>query len=462
MNSARQKLRSVQGFEDHAAEPVFQDLEAAGETELGDSRGTELRSMDAATLAVYDAETPEPRIMLPRIRIDAFVASEPLVAAVECVAGDRRAVRSEFALRRGGFAEAMERYREHAPADLVVIEDSGSADQLEWRIEALAELCPPTARLVIIGERNDIILYRRLIRIGASDYLVQPVTPLTLLDSITSIFMEEEDTKDLGLVIAFVGARGGVGSSTIAHNAAAIFSQHFDATTLLIDADIGFGTAALQFDVSPPQGLADALKEREDLDLEVLERLSHWRYKRLGILAAPDRAEQMAAPDEGVMRHVVDQARRIAKYVVLDLPHGWAPWTAEALAAADRVVLVATPDLPSLRNARTLLSLIHTMRPNDEPAQLVLNRMPPRGKPSVSVEDFARILDRKVIAAIPYDDAAASAEMSGRVLVEDAPGSEVVKAIEALAAGMAGRESLANRKAARKSLLARLFSGGRK
>lgn len=352
----------------------------------------------------------------------------------------------------------MERYRDHPPADLVVIEESGSAEQLEWQIEALAEFCPPTTRLLVIGERNDIVLYRRLIRIGVSDYLVQPVTPLALLDSIATIFMEEEDSKDLGLVIAFIGARGGVGSSTVAHNAAAILSRQFDATTLLIDADIGFGTAGLHFDMSGPQGLADVLKEGEDLDREMLERLTQWRDKRFGILTAPDRPDQMAAPDPGVMRHVVDQARRLARYVVLDLPHGWAPWTAEALAAADRVVLVAAPDLPSLRNARTLLALIQKLRPNDEPAQLVLNRMPLRGKPLISAEDFSRILDRKTIPALPCDDAAASAEMTGRILAETAPASAVVGAIEALVSGVVGREPVAPRKAARGSLIARLFS----
>lgn len=401
---------------------------------------------------------PEPRLMLPRIRIDAFVESAPLRAAIECVTQDRRAVRSNFAVHRGGFVEAMNLYRDHPPADLVVIEDSGSAEQLEWQIEALAEFCPPTTRLMVIGERNDIVLYRRLIRIGVSDYLVQPVTPLALLDSIATIFTEEEDSKDLGLVVAFIGTRGGVGSSTVAHNAAAILSRQFEATTLLIDADIGFGTAGLHFDVSSPQGLADVLKEGEDLDREMLERLTHWRDKRFGILTAPDRPDQMAAPDSGAMRHVIDQARRLARYVVLDLPHGWAPWTAEALAAADRVVLVAAPDLPSLRNARTLLALIQKLRPNDEPAQLVLNRMPVRGKPLVSKEDFSRILDRKNILALPSDDAAASAEMAGHVLAETAPASAVVGAIESLMSEMVGREPIATGKVAGRSLIGRLFS----
>ena len=456
MNSLRHQLHAVFGSETEIREA--DPMKVAGAIETGDGPGPAPRSQDGATMASSGADVPEPRAMLPRIRIDAFVESAPLHAAIECVARDRRAVRSDFAIRRGGFGAAMDLYRDYPAADLVMIEDSGSSDPLEWQIEALAEFCPPTTRLIVIGERNDIVLYRRLIKIGVSDYLVQPVTPLVLLDSIASIFMEEEDTKNLGLVVAFVGARGGVGSSTVAHNAAAILRRRFDATTLLIDADIGFGTAGLQFDVSSPRSLADVLKEGKDLDREMLERLTHWRDKRLGILIAPDRPDQMAAPDLGAMRHLVDQARLLAKYVVLDLPHGWAPWTAEALAAADRVVLVAAPDLPSLRNARTLLGLVQKMRPNDEPAQLVLNRMPVRGKPLVSKNDFSRVLDRKNILTLPCDDAAASAEMAGRVLAEDTPGSAIAGAIELLTAGLVGHEPTAKRKMARNSLIGRLFS----
>lgn len=462
MNSARQQLRSVQGLEVRTGEPEFRDQETAGSAVANSRSGREPCSEEADRTAGSDAEMLEPRLMLPRIRIDAFVESESLLAAVEAVARDRSAVRSEVGICRGGFAEAVERYREHAPADLVMIEDCGSIDQLEWQVEALAEFCPPSTRLVIIGARNDIVLYRRLIKIGVNDYLVQPVTPLALLDSIASIFSEEENITDLGLVIAFVGARGGAGSSTVAQNVAAVISRDFEATTLLIDAAIGFGTAALQFDISAPHGLADALKERDDLDREVLERLTYWRNKRFGILTAPDRPDQMTAPEPGAMRHLLDQARRLARYVILDLPHGWAPWTAEMVAAAEHVVVVAAPDLPSLRNTRTLLSLIREIRPNDEPAHVVLNRMPARGKPLVSREDFTRTLDRTVTVTLPVDDAAVSAEMAGRVLAEAAPGSAMIAATESLTAELVGRTSRATRKTARPSLLGRLFARDRK
>jgi len=459
MNPARQELAAVDNRQDDKPAP---DAQAFQVIDKRPSHAVPVAAnIEQPTPAGADATPPPPGLMLPRGRIDAFTASPSLLATLEAAAKDRRSVRSEFTIRPGGFAEAMDVYRGSPPPDLVVIEDSSAVEDLEWKIEALAEFCPPTTRLLVVGDCNDILLYRRLIKLGVSDYLVQPITPLTLLDSIAAIVIDEDDSKDLGLVVAFVGVRGGVGASTVAHNAASICARRFDATTLLIDADIGFGTAALQFDIAAPQGLADALKEGEDLDSEVLERLTHWRDKRFGILAAPDRPDQMAFPEPGVMRHLVDQARRLAKFVILDLPHGWSPHTAEAIAAADRVVLVATPDLPSLRNARTLLGLLQKLRPNDEPPQLVLNRMPTRGKPCVSKEDFVRVLDRKVAVALPCDEAAVSAEMAGCVLAEDAPSCDFVNGIGTLITEVSGREPFTSVKAIPASLFSRLFSRSR-
>jgi pilus assembly protein CpaE len=404
-----------------------------------------------------DGAKLQPRIDLPRVRIEAFVNSPSALAAVNGAATDRCAVRSEFSIYRGSFAEAMARYADHPPPDLIIIEAAGSREQLEFDIDVLSELCPATTRLVVIGDRNDIELYRRLLKIGVSDYIVQPVTSLRLLDSLATVFVEDDTAKDLGLVIAFVGARGGVGSSTIAHNTAAILRQRLDATTLLIDADIGFGTAALQFDISPPQGLGDALKEREDLNEEVLEHCTHWVDKRFGILVAPERLDQLTPPDPEAMRRLVEKSRRLASHIVLDLPHGWTPHAIEAIEAADRVVIVATPDLPALRNARTLMGLMKKLRPNDPPAHLVLNKMPLKGKPPVSPEDFSRILDRQIAAILPNDGSAVSSELEGRILCDSAPQCEMIRAIEALAAEISGREDFAKTNNRPRSFLGRLF-----
>ncbi len=395
--------------------------------------------------------------LLPRIKVDMFAESDSVRDSLDRAAADRRAVRTEFTLLEGSFAAAAERYRDAPSPDLIVVEQQGWVEDLDARIEALAEVCQQRTRLLVIGDRNDVVLYRHLLRAGVSDYLFQPVAPLVFLDAVQSIFDAEGEGGELGRAIAFVGARGGAGASTLAHNVAAAFGRDFELTTLLIDADLGFGTAALQFDVNPPGGLGEALTEGDDLTREVLEPLVHWRDKRMGLLVAPDRERHPAPPEPHAMRQVVDQARRLARIVVLDLPHGWAPWTMEALAAADRVVLVATPDLPSLRNARTLTGALAGLRPNDEPPLLVLNRVV--AKPLVPPEEFAKVLDCEVAARIPVEAAAAGAEMSGTLLADAVPRSEAVLAIMRLAEGLSSDGARPRAPRPRSSWLGRLLGG---
>ena len=441
-------------------EPIEQDLgkrphQEAARTAQEGRMPAETSSL-ADDLSITSEEIPELRASLPRLRIDAFIAGDDLAAVIGRSAEDWRAARAEFAIHPGGFEQAMARYREHPAPNLVLIEDAGSAEQLEWNIEALADYCPPSTRLVVIGTRNDIVLYRRLTRLGVSDYLVQPIRPLDLLESIASIFGDPEQSE-LGSVLAFVGARGGAGASTVAHNVAASLTGSIEATTLLIDAD-PFGTAALQFDVTSPHGFLDAVREGESLDRSTLDRLVHWRDKRLGLLVAPERPEPNEVVDAEAMRRMIEQARRLAQFVVLDLPHNLSPVTVEALASADRIAIVATPDLPSLRNARTLIEMIEKRRPNDAPPEIVLNRIPQRGKVLVPAEDYVRVLNRHVAAVIPLDSSTASAEMKGRVLVEDAPASSAAAALTLLATHMTGRKKQVSTPTP-KGFLTRLFGG---
>lgn len=397
---------------------------------------------------------------LPRLRAEAFVSRPETARVLEAAGRDRRAAKAEMVCRKGGFAAAIAHYGEHTPPDVIVLEFDGPQDALLSGLEDLAELCPPETRLLLIGADNDVTLYRRLMQMGVSDYLLRPVEPLVLLDAIIEIAGGGE-AEVQGQVIAFMGARGGVGSSTIAHNVAHHLAEAREAVTVLIDTVAGFGTAALQFDLQLERGLADALDEGESLDTEVLDRLVHWQGKRFGLLAAPT-APDAPPPPEGQIAHVIDQARRMARFVVLDLPGHWQPWMAEALQIADKVVLTAAPDLASLRNARTLMALFAQLRPNDALPALVLNALASRPAPPIGAREFARTLDLDPVAVIPADPATlGQAEMAGEVVLARAPRSAPARAIRALAEGLAGgRAGGGSAKPARNGLLAGLLGRG--
>lgn len=398
------------------------------------------------------------RRMLPRISIDAFVTNADVIQTVEKAVRDRRASRVEAQVLTGGFKQAIARYAEQPPADIIVIESVEPAELLSAQIDALADLCPPSSRLLLIGSENSVELYRKLLRLGVSDYLIRPVQPLSLIEALAGM-LGEDDNEILGQVLAFVGVRGGTGASTVAQNVAHGLAHKFNATTILIDADIGFGTASLQFDISPARTLDDAVKEGDALDKEVLERLVHWRDRRFGIIAAPARPDEAMLPGREQVRRIVEQARRVARYVVLDVPREWGPVATEVLTLADTVTLVATPDLVALRNTRTLIQMIKVLRPNDPAPAIILNQKPLRGKPAVTAEEFSATLNCPLMAQFPSDpETLAAAQMAGKILLEHAPKSQVASQILDLTSKLALHSvPRASEKPARTGVLAKLF-----
>ena len=138
----------------------------------------------------------------------------------------------------------------------------------------------------MIGHVNDVQLYRDLIRRGVSEYLIAPLEPLDILRTLSELYISPE-ARNLGRVIAVMGAKGGVGASTVAHNISWAIARNLDASTVVVDLDIAFGTAGLNFNQDPPQGIAEAVFAPERLDSNMLDRLLSRCSDNLALLAAP-------------------------------------------------------------------------------------------------------------------------------------------------------------------------------
>lgn len=250
-------------------------------------------------------------------------------------------------------------------------------------------------------------LYRRLLKFGVGDYLVAPVEPMAVIEAVAQLF-QGGAAEQLGKVVAFLGSRGGVGSSTVALNVATAMGNHCHAAALLLDLDLHFGTAAFDLNLEPAQGMREALDEGERLDPTLLDRLTTSYGDRLGVLAAPCKLDDAPCDPEGLAR-LIDTARATTPHLLLDLPHAWSPSVRRALLAADEIVLTATPDLAGLRNARNIAASLRAARPNDSPPRLVLNKLGVPKRKELSPEDFERVVELKPMVQIPHDPASFSA-----------------------------------------------------
>ena len=223
-----------------------------------------------------------------------------------------------------------------------------------------------------MGATNDIALYRQLVSRGVSEYLVPPVKPLNLIRAIGNIFADP-DTPFLGKSISVVGAKGGVGASTIAHNLAWSISENARLNATLVDLDLSFGTTALDFNQEGAQTVADALLAPERADEAVISRLLTKATDRLSLFTAPATInDDLEIPTEAY-DVVIQGVRRTTPYVVIDLPHMWNSWMSATLISSDEVILICQPDLASLRNGKNIIDKLKAERPNDNPPRLVLN-----------------------------------------------------------------------------------------
>ena len=408
---------------------------------------SELRHVEEA-VRMADLEAMRP---LPRISVHAFCESETLQNVMERCANDRRMAKVSLRITSGGIAAAANMFSGAPTPNLIILETKANVGSLLAELAPLAAVCDPTTKVVIVGYYNDIGLYRELIRNGISEYMVQPVGMPDILAAMASIFVDPE-AEPLGRSIAFIGSKGGTGASTIAHNCAFGISNLFSTETILADLDLPYGTANIDFDQDPAQGIAEAVFAPDRLDEVFLDRLLTKCSEHLSLLAAPSLLDRAYDFDGQAFQPVLDVLQRSAPVTVLDVPHAWSEWTRSVLASVDEVVIAAVPDLANLRNTKNMLDALRKMRPNDKPPHLILNQVGMPKRPEISPSDFCEPLEIDPIAIIPFDiNLFGNAANSGRMISEVDPRSPTAETFSQISHIVTGRAAI--RKAKKGGLL---------
>jgi pilus assembly protein CpaE len=380
-----------------------------------------------------------PRTPVPRISIHAFCEFPDTGTALEQAGTDRRLSKAHLTVQLGGIDAAVEHYTGQVTPNLLIVETKLHGAEALAALDRLAEVCDPATKVVVVGRQNDVELYRELMRRGASEYLVAPLAPLQLIEVISGLYLDA-GSNPIGRVVAVVGARGGVGSSTLAHNIGWCIAEEMHINTTIIDLDLPFGTVGLDFNDEASQGVVDALSAPERLDDVLLDRLLLKRGEHLSLFTAPAtlEREQDSAPE--AYEAVVHAVRQAIPCVILDLPHVWQPWVKAALLAADDVVIVATPDLTSLRNAKNIIDLLKTARPNDAPPRLVVNQIGIPKRPEIPTKDFAETMGLDPSALIAFEPQLfGQSANNGQMVIETSPKAPVSEAMRSLCRAITGR-----------------------
>lgn len=378
-------------------------------------------------------------VRVPNLSAAAFCLTDQTREAIERAGRDRRMSRVKMELCAGGIAEARKAFEARRTPALLIVEVDTTGAALLAQLDTLADICDPETRVVVIGTENDIALYRTLMARGIAEYLVGALTPVACVAMVQDLFGQGTASK-FGKVYAFVGAKGGVGSSTLAQNVAWTIAEEQASPTLLLDLDFRFGSAAVNYDVKPVMGLEKYIGDPDKLDAALLDRLSVQRGAFLSVLPGfEDPLGEVEAAPEAIER-LIELARASYPHVVVDLPHEWTAACRDALTSADQVVVVATPDLCSLRNARALMERLAALRPNDARPRLLLNACRMARRTEIDAVKFARSLDVEACGTITFDPAAfGNAAAAGCMIREQAPRCTSQRAVHDLACDLTGR-----------------------
>ncbi len=357
---------------------------------------------DAPVASVFGEEEDDLDIRpVPRISIHAFCETPGTSDLLEKAAVDRRLSKAHLTIHMGGIAKAVDHFQSAATPNLIIVEALEGGPSLFGQLGELAQVCDPSTKVVIIGRVNDISLYRELIRQGVSEYLVRPRSPMHIIKTISTLYVDPS-APPIGKTVAFVGARGGVGSSSIAHNVAWCAAEEHQSDTVILDLDLPFGTVSLDFEQDPTSGLIEALSSPERLDDVLLDRLLQKHTERLSLFTAPNLLDRDYELDDQAFETVVDVVRSAAPTIIIDVPHVWTSWSKRLLQTADEIVITAAPDLASFRNTKNLVDIIGASRPNDSAPLLVLNQFDPKIS-SVQSEQFVEHVGLKPALVIGWE-----------------------------------------------------------
>ena len=262
---------------------------------------------------------------VPRVSIQAFCELPDIAAIVNAAISDRRMAKAHIKQNMGGAPAAIEAFKNAPTPNVVVLEAPQNRTALLGQLEELAQYCDAGTKVVVLGKLNDIVLYRQLIARGVSEYLVAPFGVVDFVQAISHLF-SIPGSKPLARVVAVVGAKGGVGASTVAHNLAWSLASVTDMATVIADLDLAFGTAGLDFNQDPPQGVGEAVFAPERVDAVLVDRLLSKCGNNLNLLAAPATLDRILDFSETSFDSSLDSMRASTPWIVLDVPHLWSGW----------------------------------------------------------------------------------------------------------------------------------------
>jgi pilus assembly protein CpaE len=342
------------------------------------------------------------------------VATGPRLLACLADPASAQAVRDFAAAQRwrnaaiveGGVVAAQGQLQQQSPPTLLIVDVDDAEDPVQ-ALYALAELCPPEMSVIAVGQRNDLNLYRDLIELGVTDYLPKPISVPMLERALRRNKRgHNSDEPSKAQVITLMGARGGVGTTTIAAGLAWCLAHVHHRTVAVVDLDLHFGNLALSLDLVPGPGLREALEYPARMDARLLGSAMLHESPQLNVLAAEEPLVDSPQVAAGAADALVTVLRNDCDFIIVDLPRHLDELVRRTLTIATTIGVVTDLSLAAARDTLRLVEFNRVLAPTAK--HMVLGNQvgaPHRGE--VGRTEFERVVGLSLDAGIPFEAQAA-------------------------------------------------------
>jgi pilus assembly protein CpaE len=304
-------------------------------------------------------------------------------------------------IRRGTVRTAITAMAKLPTPEVLIIDIAGE-DQPLHALGELSEVVEPGVRVLVIGDTDDVDFYRHITRgMGVMEYIFKPITREAVARHFAPLVTRKtigQDAARGGRVIAVMGARGGVGATTISGNLAWMLGVTAKRHTVFLEADLHRGSGALLLGAKTGPGLRMALETPDRIDPLFVERAAQPITERLQVLASEEKLSEPLHYAPGAARRLIDALRVRYNFIIADVPFLPMPCNRELIEFAHHRVIVMDPSLASVRDTLRLLGLPNGPWQPQSPT-IVLNRQGrPGGLTRKQIEDGLKV---KIDVAIP-------------------------------------------------------------
>jgi pilus assembly protein CpaE len=341
-------------------------------------------------------------------RLACYLVEEATKAAVETIPFKELSITPE--IYGDGIAYAIEHLKKDRSPDIILVDISKSTMPLS-DLAALAEVCEPRVEVIVIGEKNDVGLFRSLLKAGVRDYLVKPLMESLLIKSIQEIVHQEEGVSKsslgslkAGKIVAVMGSRGGIGVSSIISNLGIVLSETYEKRTCILDMDMHTGTLPQYLDIESSEGFSQLFESPDRIDKILLDRYMTFYNERLGILCSElsflEKPQIKLESVDALFNFIAPQFH----YTLIDLPrHFSQPVISHVLTHASQLIVLCDYSITSLKDTCRILQMTKAFPNLTHGTIVVANQIDLHKKGSIDRETYEATVQRPLNLEIKFD-----------------------------------------------------------